>query len=239
MSNREPILPALATVNGRIARGLGNLSFFKGVSETTIEELGRRCRWLEVHEGEALISAGAPLDKVFFVLRGEFRFLMYTPGGRVLSLRGAVKGSFIGEAALVEDVSIAYSIEAARYSTVASVSARMFFECMESDRELLRAVMRSVAERYDMLAEHVVELTTLSVPARVQNELARLCRENVNSDGSATIYPFPTQADLARRIGTHREAVSRAMSHLQSIGVVVRDGERLFIPHVGRLAIRK
>lgn len=226
------------TVPGRFRtdRDLKNVASFQGVSSATLEDLNRRCRWQDLEEGEALVAAGDLLDRVFLVLLGEFRFSLYTRLGKVVSLRGAVQGSFIGEAALAGDVSIPYSIEAVRRSTVASIGTQTFLDYMEHDRGLLRVVMRNVVDRQDLLAEQLVELTTLNIHDRVQSELVRLCRANLNADGSATIQPIPKNSDLARRIGTHREAVSRAMSHLQHAGVVVRATNGLFVPDVSRLA---
>lgn len=220
----------------RTDRDLKNVASLKGVSSSTLEGLNRRCRWIDLEEGDTLVAAGDLLDRVFLILLGEFRFSLYTRFGKVVSLRGAVQGSFIGEAALAGDTSIPYSIEAARRSTVASIGTQTFLEFMEHDRELLRIVMRKVVERQDLLAEQLVELATLNIHGRVQSELARLCRNHLNADGSATIRPLPKNSDLARRIGTHREAVSRAMSHLQHAGIVVRGENSLFVPDVGRLA---
>lgn len=214
---------------------LRDIAFFEGVSDRMLTEIGLRCRWIGLEEGEALISAGECLDRVFFVLSGEMRFSFYTRLGKVVSLRGALQGSFIGEPAITEGVPVAYSIEAARPSTVAAMNARTFFEFAERDRNLVRAIIRTSFERQKLLAEQVIELSTLNVHDRIHMELLRLCRDSVSPDGSASISPIPTHADLARRIGTQREAVSRELSRLQQLGIVVRTDKALMIPAVSRL----
>lgn len=210
---------------------------FAGVSAETLHELNRRCRWIELNEGVVLVPAGDPLDRVFVVVRGELRFSLYTSRGSVVWLRGADQGSLVSEAAFIDTAATRYSIEAGRPSTVASISAWAFIELIERDRNLLNCAIRSLVARQEMLADQIVELTTLNVEARIHNELLRLARDNIAEDGSATISPFPTHADFARRIGTHREAVSRELSHLQHIGAVVRGDKRLTIPDVTRLGL--
>ena len=57
------------------------------------------------------------------------------------------------------------------------------------------------------------------------------------ADGKAfVISPAPTQAKIAARISTHREAVSRHLSELSRIGLVERKGRGLVVTDVARLA---
>lgn len=217
-------------------RALGNIAFLRDVKASTLVEISRNCRWVELERDEVLISAGEHLDKVFFLLSGELRFLLYTRSGKLVSLQGATEGSLVGEAVLADATWLPYSVEAAKTSTIALVNAQAFLRLVERDRDLLHAVMRCMIERQQLLTEQIVELSTLGVHARIHNALLRLCSGSTNADGSATISPIPTHSDIARRVGTQREAVSREMSHLQQAGIVVRGEGSLFIPDVARLA---
>ena len=64
------------------------------------------------------------------------------------------------------------------------------------------------------MTERVYEFSTLVVRKRLIRELLRLAEDNEQREGSASISPAPTHFDLAARISTHREAVSREMSAL-------------------------
>jgi len=216
-------------------RTLANVSFFRNVRLTTIGEMDRRCRWLELEKGDILIDAGVFPEKVYFLLQGELRYSLYTRVGRLLSLPAALPGAFVGSTALAREIPHRYSIDAARPSTLACMSVRIFQEFLQRDPDVLEALARTMVERQDVLIDHIEELVTLTVRARVQNELARLCRDSTNSDGSAVIFPVPTHEDLANRIGTQREAVSRELSHLQQTGVIVRHDGALFVPDIARL----
>ena len=214
---------------------LDGVTILKQVPEAVVADIGRRCRYLDLDEGEVLVEAGDATDKVYFLLAGELRFSVYTRVGKVVSLRGADLGAFVGEAALADDGRSPYSVEAARPSTVAALNAQTFMEFVHGDASLLRALLGQFFERQVLLTEQIVELSTLSVHARIHKELVRLSRENMKADGSSIIRPVPTHSELARRIGTQREAVSRQMSHLQQLGIIVRREGGLFIPYVSRL----
>ena len=86
------------------------------------------------------------------------------------------------------------------------------------------------------LSERVVEFSTLVVQNRIQAELLRLAADTGKKGGDALLSPGPSLADIAERISTHREAVSRELSRLGSMGLLRREGTDLRILDVERLA---
>ena len=72
---------------------------------------------------------------------------------------------------------------------------------------------------------------------RQQAEMLRLAGEP-DQAGAATINRNPTQDELAARIGTNRETVTREFSLLIKEGLVTREGRRIVVPSVARLADR-
>jgi CRP-like cAMP-binding protein len=85
------------------------------------------------------------------------------------------------------------------------------------------------------LTSRAFELATLPVAGRVQSELLRLAREADVSSDRLEIHPMPTHADLAARIGTHREAVTRELNLLAGEGILRQSGRRVEILSVARL----
>jgi CRP/FNR family transcriptional regulator, cyclic AMP receptor protein len=228
-------LVSTATDRAFANRTLANVRFFRKVRATTIAEMERRCRWLDLEKGAVLIEAGEFSEKVYFLLRGELRYSLYTRFGKILSLPAALPGALVGFSALTTETPHPYSVDATKRSTLACMQARTFQDFMQRDPDILQALLGTMIERQHTLTAHIEELTTLDVRARIHNELARLCRDSTNSDGSAVIFPVPTHEDLANRIGTRREAVSRELSHLQHTGIVLRHEGALFVPDVARL----
>jgi CRP/FNR family cyclic AMP-dependent transcriptional regulator len=215
---------------------LSDIEHFHAVRPSTLAEMNRRCHWFHLEDGDVLIPAGERVDRVFFLLEGELRFPVYTRTGKIVWLPSAHEGSLVNEVALSGDLlAVPYSIEAAGPCTIASIGNRAFLDIIKNDPEALQAIVQMLVERQHSFVEHIVELSTLSVRSRVHSELLRLCVESIDTDGSAMISPIPTHTDLANRIGTHREAVARELSYLQSVGIVLRRAKELFVPDVSRL----
>ena len=70
---------------------------------------------------------------------------------------------------------------------------------------------------------------------RIHAELLRLARKNLSGENSAEIHPAPTHLDIANRISTHREAVSREISELSKCGILQRKNGKLIIHDINRL----
>jgi predicted transcriptional regulator len=70
---------------------------------------------------------------------------------------------------------------------------------------------------------------------RIHAELLRLAADAVQKDGHALLSPSPSLSDIASRVTTHREAVSRELSRLGSIGLLRREGSNLKVTDIARL----
>jgi CRP/FNR family transcriptional regulator, cyclic AMP receptor protein len=94
---------------------------------------------------------------------------------------------------------------------------------------------RLFAVRVRNLTEKTFELSTMSVSSRLQSELLRQCIAAGIADDRSVIEKLPTHAELAARIGSHREAITRELGLLTSEGIVTQAGRKLTILSVSRL----
>jgi CRP-like cAMP-binding protein len=91
------------------------------------------------------------------------------------------------------------------------------------------AVSKMLLRQLRATAIKMVERSTLSAPGRIHAELLRLARLG---DGH-TVRPAPVLANLAVRVQSTRETVSRVINALERRGIIRRDGGALVIvaPH--------
>ena len=81
------------------------------------------------------------------------------------------------------------------------------------------------------MRQRMVETNLLSATGRVCAELLRLSRQA--EDG--VIRPVPVMAELAQRVQSTRETVSRTVSRLEQRGIVQRRGDGLAVVAAHRL----
>ena len=142
-----------------------------------------------------------------------------------------------GEFAAIDGGPRSASIEAVEPCTVASLTASQFKALLQQEPAAAMAVMQNMAAVLRRLSERIHEFSTLVVQNRIQAELLRLAKPcNAGPGKDALIVPAPSLNDIAHRVSTHREAVSRELSRLSAIGLVHRDRGGLRISDVEYLA---
>ena len=85
------------------------------------------------------------------------------------------------------------------------------------------------------LSDRVVELSTLGIANRIHAELLRLARHSEVTGNTAALIPTPTHAELASRVSTQREAVTKEIGRLVRAGILARGHGLLRVVDVERL----
>lgn len=67
-------------------------------------------------------------------------------------------------------------------------------------------------------------------------EVLRLARESMSSGDIAIIQNFPTHREIANRVNTHREAVTRELNELTRMGLIEQNQRVLTVTAVSRLS---
>jgi CRP-like cAMP-binding protein len=98
-------------------------------------------------------------------------------------------------------------------------------------KQTLRQLTRLVRKH----SERIFEYSTLGVKNRIHAELLRLARRVSDNDGEIEIPDPPTHAEIASRVATHREAVTRECKRLEEIGLIEWHPGRHVIKDVGAL----
>ena len=86
------------------------------------------------------------------------------------------------------------------------------------------------------LTSRVYEFSTLAVNNRIQAELLRLANLAPQGGNAARIAPAPTHVEIASRVSTHREAVTRELNRLSRMGLIERRDGTLLVKDLDRLA---
>ncbi len=215
------------------------IPLFAHVDADELEAIEVQCRWQSYAQGEEILAYRASDDDVYFMIAGEAKVVIYSTQGRLVDFRELVAGDVFGEYAAIDGGSRSASIEAQTDCLVAGISSDDFQHLIRHNSSVSYALVLHLTRQLRDLTRRVYEFSTLAVNNRIQGELLRLARENLQEgstvDGSPLISPTPTHAAIAARVSTHREAVSRQMSSLTRLGVVEKQGRSLIVRDIERL----
>jgi len=161
--------------------------------------------------------------------------LLYSSNGREVCIHSIGPGDMFGEIAVLDGEPRSASIVASSDLVIAAMRAKDFMACVESSPAAGIWLARRLSAGMRRLTEQVFELSALNVQTRIHCELLRMAQKGEPCSGGIEVRPAPTHAELANRIGTHREAVTREMQVL-SKGKIIRHGRRsLMIIDLARL----
>jgi len=215
---------------------LERFAIFAGLPREALERVRRRCRWRRYEPGEPIVDYLDASDDVFFVTAGEVRVTIYSLAGKAVSFRDLGPGDVFGEYPAIDGGPRSASVEARTSCLVASMPAAAFKELLQAEPAIALALLPQLVMTIRSLTKRVYEFSTLAVNNRIQAEVLRLAQLGPQEGKSARIVPAPTHVEIANRISTHREAVTRELNRLSRIGIIERQGGALLVKDVDRLA---
>ncbi len=189
-----------------------------------------RAQSQRVRKGQVIISEGSDTKDVYLVRAGLFRVYLYSRQGREVILRDVGEGQLAGEMAAIEGLPRSCSVMAIGDGEVSRMSGDQFLDFLSSVPDAGLWMIRQLSDRIRDLTTRSFDLVTLPVGSRVQRELLRLAGEQADDGTDRCLLPdVPTHAEIAARVGTHREAVTREMSLLAKAGIIRKIGRDIEI----------
>lgn len=211
---------------------------FRDLNEDVLRILARRAVEKTLNRNEILFLAGDEADGLFVIATGAVRAFRSGADGReqIIHVERAVAtiaelpvfddGNYPSTVAAEEDSTKVYFLEKKRVRAV----------CLEHP-EVALAATRLLAVRLRHCAELVESLSLREVGQRLARLfLAEAEMKGIQTANGVRIKQKLTHNQLAARIGTVREVVTRAFLRLQNQGLIEVSGKEIFIPNVAILA---
>lgn len=214
---------------GRFDAGLHGISLFRDLPPNIVDAVAKRCSWRRFGADQIILGYHEDSTDIFFVAEGKVRVSIYAMSGKEVTFRDIDAGEFFGEFAAIDGKPRSANVVAVTDALVAVMSGLVLWEVLEEHPPVAAFLLKHVTAKARALSERVYEYSALSVRNRIHAELLRSARRDLGEDNKAVISPAPTHAEIASRVGTHREAVSRELSVLARDGLIERQGRTLLI----------
>jgi CRP/FNR family transcriptional regulator, cyclic AMP receptor protein len=217
-------------------QSLEKVAIFAGVPAETLARIQKRCSWRHYEPGEPIVDYLDTSDDVYFIGMGDARVSIYSVEGKAVTFTDLGPGDMFGEYAAIDGARRSATIEARTRWTVASLSGSAFRELLQQQPAVVLALLQQFVAKIRVLTTRVYEFSALAVGNRIQAELLRLANMSPQEGKSARISAPPTHSEIASRISTHREAVTRELNRLSRLGIIERKGGAMLVKDVDRLA---
>ena len=177
------------------------------------------------------LGLGARNEQVHVMLSGRARARAISLEGRQAVLEEYQAGGMFGEQALLGQHDLDLEIIAVDAVRAAAMMAHVMMTLMATHPAVAIAVSRQLIARLAAQNARLAGNTTLSATGRIHAEILRMGRES----GDLCISPAPVLSQLALRVQSTRETVSRTIAALQRRGIIERDEHSLRIVAEHRL----
>ncbi len=215
---------------------LAGIPLFKSLDGEAIRRLDTQCAWRRAKAGEFVLDYQDGGTDLYFVAQGHVRVLIQANSGKDSILRDIRDGEFFGELAAIDSQPRSAAIVAITDSVIAKMPASVFRQTVHSHADVCDQLLALLASQIRMLANRVYEYGTFDVRRRLYAELLRLSRPAAKGNPQAIISPPPMHAELAARISSHREAVTRELAKLERSGLLERRRGAMVLLDPGRIA---
>jgi len=213
---------------------LAHFPLFRTLDPQNLQRIENSCSWRRVAAKEWVVDPEAQGTDVFLVLQGHVRVVVAT-AGRETILRDIQAGEFFGELAALDLKPRSAGILAITDAQLACLPAAAFRRAIHEHPEVCDQVLALLVSQIRMLANRVREHAGLTMRHRLLAELLRLARPAASAPESAVVSPPPTHAELAARISSHREAITRELSALARAGLISRRRGAIVLLETARL----
>ncbi len=201
-----------------------SVACFAQCSNEARTDIAAQCRGRRFRAGECILSRDRDPGDVCFIVSGEVRVAFTSAEGAETFLSRQTAGEWFGELAALDGAARSAEVIACSDTIIGCVSLASFESLMASNTAFRNAILRRLTAMVRRLTERVVEFSSLSVDQRIRAELVRIARGDGCGGNRARIAQAPTHAELAMRVSTHREAVTRELNRLSRLGLFRQRG---------------
>jgi CRP/FNR family transcriptional regulator, dissimilatory nitrate respiration regulator len=222
----------MTKVTPDVVRGLAVVPYLASLPARERAVLAGRCRVREFGKGAIVFTEGDAATGLWVVLAGRVRLVRTSTRGREQVLHTESAGGTLAEAPVFAGGGYVATAIAEAPTRLLHVPGAAVLALCGRRPEVALGVIGVLARRLRAFAGLIEDLALRDVTQR----LARFLLVEARRGGSDVVDLPGTRDDIAARLGTVRELVSRSLSRLSGDGVIAVRGRRIRVVDARRLA---
>jgi CRP-like cAMP-binding protein len=217
---------------------LRNTTLFGELNETELQALAQHAAERRLARDEILFLAGDEAQGLFVIVSGALRAFREGVDGREQVIHVERAGATIAELPVFDDKPYPSTVAAEEETIVLFLDKREVKTLCLKYPLIALAALKLLAGRLRKCAELVEALSLREVDQRLARWLLNEARARGVRRGEALeVALVLTNQQIAARIGSVREVVSRALNRLQSNGLIVIEGRTVRISDEAALSV--
>jgi CRP/FNR family cyclic AMP-dependent transcriptional regulator len=209
---------------------LRTVPIFSELSDADIASLARLANRRRYPKDTVVFFENEEGDFFFMIVEGRIKVTILGDDGRevILSILGT--GDFFGEMALLDNEPRSATAIAIEDSELVSLHRHDFQSVLSDNRSIMSALIKILAARIRKANHQISTLALLDVYGRVARVIVDMARDEGRrlKDGRIA-FRRATHQEIANRIGTTRETVTRMLKDLERQGMLHIEGREIVV----------
>lgn len=195
--------------------------YFDDLPEAMLKEISAHMRLCEYQRGEPLLWEGDPCEGLNIVQKGSAKIFRLSPQGRQYIVRILQEGDTFAEVPAFDGAPNPTNVEALEDCSVWVIDAKLLRGLISSHPQFAQKVLANFGRMLRGMVYKVSEMAFYQVTHRLARLIAEMSEEKS--------LPHWTQEQLAARLGTVREVVSRSLRELERSGAIKVEDRKIQI----------
>ncbi|MGE5554317.1 MAG: Crp/Fnr family transcriptional regulator [Betaproteobacteria bacterium] len=204
----------------RVPSCAAGVPIFQVLPPDALLELTRAMRHATFSRGETIVADGDPVEHLVVVARGRVKLVHTSPNGREQVVRTLGPGEFWGELALFTRARQEGDLVAIEETTACLVPREAVQSLLKRYPEVALRLTEALAQRLAEAEQLIADLGLRDVGQRLAAELCRLAKEGRVELGGTLVRLPVSWAELAVKLGTTPESLSRRLRALAEQGII-------------------
>jgi CRP/FNR family transcriptional regulator, cyclic AMP receptor protein len=205
------------------AERISKIPLFAGLDENELESLASHAIERRFEPDENLFWEGDKAQGIYLLVEGAVKIFKTSSSGREMMLDMVTAPSSVAELPLFDGGPYPASVRAVKVASTLFINKSDFYLACRQNPDLPLKILAVVGRRLRTLVMVVESITFGSVTKR----LAKLLLELTDDQGGRGITV--THQELASRLGTVREVVSRNLARFRVQGLVKIEGREISV----------
>lgn len=204
------------TVRQLSLQALSSIDLFAVLPQAEREHLATLAAVRKFEAKESLFDEGQPCEGIWVVASGSVRIYKFTPGGRQIVLAVMEAPATVAEVPVFDGGPYPATVITQEPSEAMLIRKDDFLACCRRNPELTLKFLQVFSARL----RHMIGLVERMTFGSIRQRLAGALIEMADTAGAAAFTMPETHEDIANRLGTVREVVSRNLGRFQSEGLI-------------------
>ena len=224
--HRHPPEPVPDTIRSR--KTLSGVPCFTNLPGDDFDSLARLMSPCQFNPGHMICLEGEPGEKVYILEKGWVKAVRTALDGREQATMFLHGGELFGDEAVFTGAPYPVTVIALENVTAWAIDGPALYRLVQHHPALAGAVIRHLAERVMYFVQLVEDLGLRNVQSRVAHTLL-LHAELKNGQLIVPRQAWTTLDEMAIRLGTVRDVLSRTISALEADGILKMERTQIII----------